>query len=261
VTTKNTGLIQKTFGLTKFADLTQEEFAEILKAKVDVNAHGGKIVSSAAPPATPIDWLSKGKVTPMKNQGQCGSGFILAVVETVESANLVLGKNMTIGSVDEIYDCSANDGGCNGGDPFTAFRWVASQGGLESAECYGPPDPSQGCKEAKCADNPDPNLMFSGIVPVAKTDDALYGALTKAPVFVCVDASSWQDYTGGILQASQCGQNIDHCVQVTGYSPKQGGYWILKNSWGTSWGMQGFIWLQYGLNTCGITSTAVLGKV
>jgi len=100
---------------------------------------------------------------------------------------------------------------------------------------------------------------LTGIKSVAQTEDALYSALVIAPVFVCVDASAWQFYTGGIFQASQCGTDIDHCVQLTGYSPTQGAYWILKNSWGTDWGNNGYIFLQYGQNACGISDMAVLG--
>jgi len=215
----------------------------------------------ARAPSEPIDWAADGKVTPLKNQGECGSGYLFAVVETVESANMVLGRPMTPGSVEELIDCGTANGtnwGCDGGEPFGAFAWIISQGGLESAGCYGPQDPDQGCKESQCPVNPDPALVLKSIAQVPGTDAALYGALTSAPVFVCVDASSWSSYTGGILQASQCGTDIDHCVQLTGYAPDQGGYWKVRNSWGEDWGENGYAWLQYGTNTCGITSAAVL---
>jgi len=248
------------FGLTKFADMTHEEFVEkivpsIIKPKRQPPV---MVKSSNQIPSVPIDWTKKGMVTPIKNQGQCGSSFAIGVVETVESANMVLGRKMTRGSVDEVVTCTGNSS-CDGGDPIQAFKWVVSEGGLESEECYGPIQPGGGCQSANCPVNPDPNLILKGTKSVAATDSDLYTALSSAPVFVCVDAESWQLYAGGILQASQCGTDIDHCVQLTGYSPTQGGYWILKNSWGADWGMNGYIYLQYGQNTCAITELAVLG--
>jgi len=261
---KNSG--KAVHGLTKFSDLTPVEFKQ-LYLKTHINKRTSPPMRShlrTAIPSEPIDWAAMGKVTPLKNQGMCGSAFVYAVVETVESANMALGKRMTVGSVQEVIDCGNANGtfwGCNGGDPFGAFSWVISQGGLESDSCYGPEDPSQGCKESECPVNPDPNLLLSGIVSVPRTDAALYGALTKAPVFVCVDAVSWQSYQGGIISASQCGSDLDHCVQLTGYSPAQGGYWILRNTWGEDWGNDGYVWLQYGSNTCGITENAVLATI
>jgi len=83
----------------------------------------------------------------------------------------------------------------------------------------------------------------------------MYNTLsTVMPLSICCDAQPWQDYSGGILTANQCTTNIDHAIQLTGYSPSQGGYWIVRNSWGADWGEQGFIYLQYGQDTCGITS-------
>jgi len=250
-----------TFGLNKFSDMTSEEFKRfylntvISKPSVPVRSH----VHPSAIPTVPIDWKAKGKVTPVKTEGECGSAFAIGVAETVESANMVLGKPMTLGSVKEILDC-ASSGGCSGGDPLTAFKWVISQGGLETETCYGDSDGT--CKVSQCPINPDPNLRLTGIVQVPPNNDlALYNALVTAPVFVLVDATAWQSYTGGVLSAAGCGSSIDHCVQVTGYSPNQGGYWTLKNSWSEAWGMNGYINLEYGRNACGITTGPILGKV
>jgi len=99
-----------------------------------------------------------------------------------------------------------------------------------------------------------PALNIKTVTPVAEDEGAIYTALQSAPLSICCDAEPWQYYTGGILAASQCGLSIDHAIQLTGYSPNSGGYWIVRNSWGASWGENGFIYLQYGQNTCGITS-------
>jgi len=82
----------------------------------------------------------------------------------------------------------------------------------------------------------------------------MYNALESMPLSICADAEPWQYYTGGILHAAQCGYTIDHAIQLVGYSPADGGYWIVRNSWGANWGERGYIYLAYGQNTFGITS-------
>ncbi|MCL4419683.1 C1 family peptidase [Patescibacteria group bacterium] len=78
---------------------------------------------------------------------------------------------------------------------------------------------------------------------------------SNQPISTAVDAESWQTYTGGILLSSQCGLNIDHGVQIVGYNGlDSNGYWVIRNMWGTDWGENGFIRLQFGNNTCGLTS-------
>jgi len=247
------------YGLTRFSDLTRDEFRKYHSLSHLKRSARRPVVSGI--PSQGIDWVKLGKATPVKDQGECGSGFLYALVETVESANMVAGRPMTEGSVEEIADCGNSNGtnfGCNGGDPASAWSWVLTQGGLESASCY-PPNSNGQCEASQCP-NPDPNLILSGVAQIPSQESQMYQALTKSTLFVCVDASTWDMYQGGIIAASSCGSNIDHCVQVTGYSPDQGGYWILRNSWGTAWGLNGFVYLQYGQNTCGITAFPIFAK-
>jgi len=258
-----------TFGLNKFSDLTPSEFRrQYLRSSSSSSVSsslrrlGARLRPIRGIPSVPIDWAKKGLVTPVKNQGQCGSGFIFAVVATIESSNMVLGRPKTPGSVYEIIECGNDNGtnfGCDGGEPMAVWAWVKSQGGLESEGCY--PEHGDGqCHESECPVNPSPNLLLTGVVQLPPDENAMYNALTKSPIFVCVDASSWSSYTGGIIQASQCGTDIDHCVELTGYSPDQGGYWIMRNSWGEDWGQDGYVWVQFGQNACGITTAPVLAK-
>jgi len=83
-----------------------------------------------------------------------------------------------------------------------------------------------------------------------------------APLSICVDASSWQNYNGGVLLASQCGTQLDHCVQAVGYNLNANpSYWIVRNSWGSSWGINGYILLQFGQDTCGCATEATTAIV
>jgi len=186
----------------------------------------------------------------VKNQEQCGSCWAFSATETVESANLIAGKSVMPLGPQEIVDCDTNDDGCSGGDPREAMRWVQQQGGQDTEACYPYTAQNGNCMSSSCT----PALNINAVNPVSGSESAIYQALGSMPLSICCDAEPWQYYTGGVLTAAQCGTSIDHAIQLTGYSPNQGGYWIVRNSWGADWGENGFIWLQYGQNTCGITS-------
>jgi len=210
------------FGITKFSDMSPEEFrAKVVTFRTSSIHSPVSLNEPDIPPSKPIDWTARGKVTPVKNQGQCGSGVVDAVIETVESANLVIGKPMTLASAGELVACALNNSGCNGGsgNPGDLFSWVLQEGGLEEAGCFGG-NPNV-CNLGNCP-NPDPNLILKSTTRLPQGETAIYKALLLAPLFICVDAEQWQYYTGGILAASQCGRSINHCAQLTGYSPSQG---------------------------------------
>jgi len=201
-------------------------------------------------PGTAIDWVAAGKTTPIKNQEQCGSCWAFSATETIESAILIASGSVQEGAPQEIVDCDTNDQGCNGGDPAEAMQWVISQGGQDTESCYPYTGQDGTCASSSCT----PTNKISSVGSVSQSESAIYSALQGMPPSICCDASAWQNYNGGILTADQCGDNVDHAIQLTGYQPSQGGYWVVRNSWGADWGESGFIWLQYGQNTCDITS-------
>jgi len=154
-------------------------------------------------------------------------------------------------SPQEIVDCDSSDSGCNGGDPQEALGWVQQQGGLDTDACYPYTAQDGTCASSQCT----PSGNVKTVVPIGSDEQTTYNALAKyGPLSICADASSWSNYNGGILSGDECGSDVDHAIQLTGYSPNQGGYWIVRNSWGSDWGQNGFIWLQYGVNTCDMTS-------
>jgi len=240
------------FGLTKFADMSQKEFKNrILMKTLKTHQTTQQLVGPA--PNQPVDWVAKGMTTPIKNQLQCGSCWTFSATETIESANIIAGKISTSKwlAPQEIVDCDAGGSGCDGGWPQQAMSFIISQGGQDTEASY----PYTGVDGTCASSSGTIGATISSVEGPIASEDAMYSTLqSTSPLSICADASSWQDYSGGVLTASQCGQDIDHAIQLTGYNPSQGGYWIVRNSWGPDWGTNGFIWLQYGQDTCGITS-------
>jgi len=252
-----------TFGLTKFSDLTPEEFKAIYLTHtrdVPTNISSDDILHPlfTAPPT--FDWRTRKVVTPVKDQGQCGSCWAFSVVENIESVWMIARRLTTIKplSAQQIVSCDTDDSGCGGGDPPTAYEYVIKAGGLETEQSY-----PYTAKDGRCEFKPaniyakitswkyatDPNSPNEGTM---RDNFASW-----SPLSICVDAAQWQDYTSGVFTHKQCGTNLDHCVQAVGYdSVTNPPYWIVRNSWGTSWGEQGYIRLEYGHNTCGLTDEA-----
>jgi len=243
-----------TFGFTKFSDWSEREQASLNGFVRSENRPPRISVEKRAPlqaPGTKIDWVAKGKTTPVKDQGQCGSCWAFSTTETVESAILMANKKVVPLAPQEIVDCDGSDSGCNGGDPQEALGWVKQQGGLDTEQCYPYTAQDGTCASSQCS----PAGNVAQVIPIGSDESATYTALGKyGPLSICADASSWSNYQGGVLTGDQCGSDVDHAIQLTGYSPDQGGYWIVRNSWGSDWGENGFIYLQYGQNTCDMTS-------
>jgi len=254
------------FGLTKFSDLSAEEFTSTYlgySRKDRVEVPTGELPKVEVPQT--FDWRTLNKVTPVKNQEQCGSCWAFSVVENVESIYCVKNNldctNLPPLSPQEVVDCDTVDQGCNGGDPPTAYQYIISAGGLEDDSDY----PYTG-QDGTC--NFQANLVkvtISSWKYATQTSDesAMQTALVGwGPLSICVDAEPWQDYTGGIMMASDCDTQLDHCVQLVGYDMTNATpFWSVRNSWGADWGENGYIRLQYGQDTCGcadeVTSSVI----
>jgi len=252
-----------TFGLNKFSDLTSKEFLKLLGMSGFKGGNTGKHhsqkkeVLKAAPPSS-WDWRTRGGITGQKNEMQCGSCWAMTVAMAIESAYMIHKgkKDQQPLSTQQIIDCDTQDQGCNGGMPTTAYQYVVSAGGLETNASY----PYQGldgtCHAQKSLEQ-DPITGFQYAIPEGSLDEIALATFlaSNQPVSTAVDASSWQSYNGGILLASQCGTDIDHGVQLVAYyGLTPSGYWVVRNMWGADWGENGFIRLQFGENTCGLTS-------
>lgn len=236
--------------LNSFADLTAAEF-KAAYLSVHVKKTKLNIVEDTAAPAPSVDWRTKGVVTAVKDQGQCGSCCAFSTTGALESAGAIAGKGLQSFSEQQLVDCSGSYGnqGCNGGLMDYGFQYVQDKGiTLESKYPYRAVD--QSCKTDGGA------FKITGFTDVPAGNVAsLASAVNKQPIAVAVDAENWQFYSGGVF--SDCSSNLDHGVLLVGYTAD---YWIVKNSWNTSWGEDGYIRLARG-NTCGIAAAASYPQV
>jgi hypothetical protein len=250
------------FGLTQFSDMTNAEFRHKMNGlKLDhpINKTKKQPLKLTAPSGA-IDWVAAGKTTGVKNQGQCGSCWTFSATETVESANLMAGNQAGAahGSEQEILDCCHVGGssGCSGGDPRGAIKWVSQVGGLELNSCYPYEARNDACRSSRCPKA----YTVRGVYPIASNENSIYTALHQyGPLSIGVDAASWQNYRGGVVR-SGCGTQMDHAVQLVGYQPASGGYWVVRNSWGAQWGQGGYIYLGFGGDVCGIATYVTAAK-
>jgi cathepsin F len=232
------------FGVTKFSDLTEDEFRETYLMP---NLPIPDMQNDEDPPrvfeAASVDW--RNATTAVKDQGQCGSCWAFSATEAIESFAQIRGRySLYTLSPQQIVSCDTTDGGCKGGWPYNAYNYIKNAGGMERETDY-PYTSGHGVNGACKYDGSKAVVKVAGYVSVTKGEPALQTALNLGPVSVCVAASAFQTYRGGIL--ATCPGNVDHCVQAVGYEDT---YWLLRNSWGGGWGEQGFIRVARGSDLC-----------
>ncbi len=234
------------FGLTVFSDLTEEEFrSQKLGLKLAAASEGlpEHLAGSSAGLADSLDWRSKGAVTPVKDQARCGSCWAFSTTGNLEGLYFLNKHQLLSFSEQMLVDCSFSFGndGCDGGLPTQAIDFVVV-GGIQTESDYPYLAVNMMCQPAYQAFT---WKEVRGQVRIPKNDnDALLSAVNLNPVSVGIDATGLQYYKSGIF-GSKCGKSIDHAVLVVGYGSSDGtDYWLVKNSWSSKWGEDGYFRLK-----------------
>jgi cathepsin L len=247
--------------LNKFADLSSAEFKNVyLGYKPDLRRDERSVTLDdlrvGAYPDGSLDWVAKGAVTGIKDQGQCGSCWSFSTTGAVEGIIAIKHGQLTPLSEQELMDCSYSYGNlaCNGGLMDNAFKYVMANGLCTEAAYPYTAKSSVDCKASSCAVSPNSKIM--GYTDVKSTENNLGAAVDMQPVSIAIEAdqSGFQMYKSGVF-CGVCGTNLDHGVLAVGYGTDAGSdYWKVKNSWGTSWGEQGYIRMCRNKNECGLAS-------
>jgi len=208
-----------------------------------------------------IDWAEEGAVTEVKNQQQCGSCWSFSATGAIEGAYYLKNSELVSFSEQMLVDCDNEDMGCNGGLMDNAFDWIQQNGGLCSEDSYPYVAHGQNCRSWSCTPVEGSNPV--GWVDVEQTQEALMEAVAQQPVAIAIEADqlAFQFYSSGVFSGN-CGTNLDHGVLLVGYGTSDDGedFWKVKNSWGDSWGDEGYIYLQRGKDQeggqCGLLLSA-----
>lgn len=226
-----------------FAALSEDEFVaqytglgDISLAHQDVPNFGE---TDESPLADSVDWVQKGAVNPIKNQGSCGSCWAFSTVGTLESAFKISAGTLHSLAEQQLVDCDKADGGCGGGWPHSAYDNYYTGAGVCSEDSYKYTAKDGSCRASSCT-VALPSGTVTGHHNVPQTSSGLKSAIASQPISVTVNAGQLQLYANGVV-TGDCSGQINHAVMAVGYGMDGQSYFNIRNSWGTSWGEAGYI--------------------
>jgi cathepsin H len=254
-------------GINEYSDMTDEEFFNYFKldnmAPQQCSATGSGTQYNVNEIPAEFDWRTLNKVTPVKNQGSCGSCWTFSTIGAMEAhAHIGLGKNVTERlhanfSEQQLVDCAGDyeNYGCRGGLPSYAFNYIRDAGGLNDGDDY----PYHAKDETCIVDPINFRVRTDGPINITAGDeDELHAALaTKGPVSVAFQVvGDFRSYESGVYTSSDCKNSqddVNHAVLAVGYGKEQGkDFYAIKNSWGASWGNNGYFNMEAYVNMCGV---------
>ncbi|EXB38958.1 Thiol protease aleurain-like protein [Morus notabilis] len=252
-----------TLGVNRFADWTWEEFKKHrLGAAQNCSAttKGNHKLTDAALPVTK-DWREEGIVSPVKDQGSCGSCWTFSTTGALEAAyKQAFGKHISL-SEQQLVDCAGafNNFGCNGGLPSQAFEYIKYNGGLDTEEAYPYAGVNGLCKFKP--ENVAVQIANSVNITLGAEDELKHAVGLVRPVSVAFEVvNPFRLYKEGVFTSVTCGstsQDVNHAVVAVGYGVENGiPYWLIKNSWGAEWGDNGYFKMELGKNMCGVATCA-----
>ncbi|XP_034032414.1 pro-cathepsin H [Thalassophryne amazonica] len=260
----NEGNHSFTMALNQFSDMTFSEFRSAFLWTVPQNcsATKGNYISSNQPYPDSIDWRKKGNyVTKVKNQGNCGSCWTFSTTGCLESVTAIATGKLTPLSEQQLVDCAQafNNHGCNGGLPSQAFEYIKYNKGIMTEEDY-----PYTASDDPCMYEPSLAAAFvKDVINITENDEmGMVDAVgTRNPVSLAFDVTSdFMSYHQGVYTSTECRNTpdkVNHAVLAVGYGTENGlPYWIVKNSWGSRWGMNGYFLIERGKNMCGLATCA-----
>jgi cathepsin F len=266
---KNHGLhllLEENPKFSPFFDLSEEEFSKTyLNLRTDLLERSDKLMQVETNLNAPseFDWRDHGVVTPVKNQGQCGSCWAFSTTGNIEGISAKKTGQIQQFSEQQLMDCDSVNQGCNGGLMHQAMIYVKKNGLLtENKYPYVGIQGTCNYDSKAVAVKIDDYELIANFKP-RKEDDIRDILVSTGPLSIAINANPFQFYTGGVLDPKICNKaTLNHGVLLVGYGKENGHeFWIIKNSWGNKWGEHGYIRIIKGKGACGLNTYVVTAKI